>query len=304
MRTRLASGFALLLFVLLAAACSSPVSQDKDTTDTPATATQPEPPLATATPRSAPTASTLPSPTLTAEPSVTLTVASSASPDLLALEVVEWAQYPYANPADPQNTDTHLEILVRNPNEFPVRINRDGVELRLLNAAGETVYTNPNPFFYIWEGSWIQGSETTSISACVCFATDGVPKQDWDSLELVVPLQPETDVAYTHDVDVTLGEFFSLSEAHLGGDELGAEITLTNTSGQALKSFQVRVIARDAGGKYVGVAVYGGFNNVDDYRNELNFDPGMSGGGVVVSEIDYVDVPLVYEVFAIGILAK
>ncbi len=75
---------------------------------------------------------------------------------------MEWAEYPYANLADPQNTDTRVEILVRNPNEFPVRVNTDEVELRLLNAAGEIVYTNPNPTFYIWEGSWILEGETVA----------------------------------------------------------------------------------------------------------------------------------------------
>jgi len=101
--------------------------------------------------------------------------------------------------------------------------------------------------------------------------------------------------------DVTLGEFFSLQEAHLGGDMLGAEINLVNTSDQILKSFEVRVIARDAGGRYVGVAIYGSFADRD---NSGDVEPGASGGGIVVSEIDYVDGPLVYEVTAIGIPAK
>ncbi len=60
---------------------------------------------------------------------------------------MEWAVYPYANLADPQNTDTRVEILVRNPNEFPVRVNLDEVELRLLNAAGEIVYVEPKSDF-------------------------------------------------------------------------------------------------------------------------------------------------------------
>lgn len=216
------------------------------------------------------------------------------------LEIIEWAEYPYANLANPDNTDTHVEILVYNPNEFPVRVDTNGVELRLLNTTGEIVYTNPNPVLYIWEGSWILGGETVPISACVCFETDDVERQAWESLELVAPLESATDITYTHDVDVNIGEFFSLSEAHLGGDQLGAEITLANTSGQVLKSFGVRVTARDASGKYVGVAIYGSF--VPDFSNsEAIIEPGASGSGIVVSEIDYVDVPLVYDVTAIGI---
>jgi len=275
----------LLLAVVAITACSAPEPIAS------------EPIAETSTPAAVPTATLAPSATATLEPSLTPT------PALLQLEIVEWAVYPYANLADPQNTDTRVEILVRNPNEFPVRVNRDEEELRLLNAAGEIVYTNANPTFYIWEGSWILGGETAAMSACVCFETDGVEKQEWEALELVAPLEPATGIAYTTDVDVTVGEFFSLAEAHLGGDGLGAEITLVNTSGQILRSFGVRVIARDASGKYVGVAIYGSF--VPDFSNpEAIIEPGASGSGIVVSDIDYVDGPLSYEVTAIGILAE
>jgi hypothetical protein len=286
------------LIVLAAAACSAPGSTATETqgeTATPAVlATDTQTPSPTAT--SEPTLE--PSPTATPEPS------STATPAIHPLEIEEWAVYPYANLADPQNTDTRVEILVRNPNEFPVRVSLDEVELRLLNAAGEIVYTNPNPTFIIWEGSWIREGETVPISACVCFETDGVAKQEWDSLELVAPLTPASEIAYTSDVEVSIGEFFSLAEAHLGGNELGTEITLVNTSGQVLNSFEVRVIARDASGKYVGVAIYGSFADRDNSGNYVKIEPGASGGGIVVTEIEYVEGPLDYEVTAIGILAE
>ena len=288
--------FALLLIILAVAACSTPGSVAIETPSPLATDTQT--PFPTASPEPSPTATLEPSPTATLEPSLT------ATPAVQLLEIVEWAVYPYANLADPQNTDTRVEILVRNPNEFPVRINRDGVELRLLNAAGETVYTNENPTFYIWEGSWILGGEIVPISACACFDTSGVAKQAWENLELVVPLAAAQGIAYTSDVEVSLGEFFSLEEAHLGGDQLGAEIELLNTSGQVLKSFEVRVIARDASGKYVGVAIHGEFADTDNSGEYVKIEPGASGGGIVVSEIDYVDEPLSYEVTAIGIPAE
>jgi hypothetical protein len=236
-------------------------------------------------------------------PSATPSPEASPTPKrtVLDLEVVEWAVYPYANLADPQNTDTRLEILVRNPNEFPVQVNVDEVELRLLTAAGEVAYTNANPKFYIWEGSWIREGETVPVSACICFQTDGVEKQEWKSLELVGPLEAATSIAYTTDVEVNVGEFFSLQEAHLGGDVLGAEINLVNTSDQILESFEVRVIARDASGKYVGVATFGSFV---EQSVPGDIVPGASTGGIVVSQIDYVDGPLVYEATAIGIPAK
>jgi len=106
---------------------------------------------------------------------------------------MEWAVYPYANLADPQNTDKRIEILVRNPNGFPVRVNMDEVELRLLNAAEEIVYTNNSPTFYIWEGSWILGGETAAMSACACFDTNNLEKQAWESLELVAPSKQQRE---------------------------------------------------------------------------------------------------------------
>jgi hypothetical protein len=266
-----------------------------ETTSPTASATGTQAPSLTPTPEPSSTATPVPSSTATPEPSLTATLA------ILQLEIVEWAEYPYANLADPQNTDTHVEILIRNPNAFPVQVNLEGVELRLLNPAGGIVYTNPNPTFYIWEGSWILGGETAAISACVCFDTDGVAKQAWEALELAAPLKAAVGIAYTTGVDVSIAEFFSLEEAHLGGDQLGTEITLVNTSDQVLQSFEVRVIARNANGKYVGVAIYGSFGNRDNSGNYVNIEPGASTSGIVVSLVDYVDEPLVYEVTAIGI---
>jgi hypothetical protein len=225
-------------------------------------------------------------------------------PALLDLEIVEWSEFPYANLADPSNTDTHVEVLIRNPNDVPVRIDQNSVELRFLNSAGEVVYSNPNPFLYIWEGSWMLPGETAALSACVCFWTSGIQKQDWASLELTTPLEIATGLAYTLDVEVTLGEFFSLAEAHLGGDGLGAEITLTNTSDQVLESIPLRVLARDASGRYVGIVTFG--NAVASFTENISIQPGDTADGVVVSDIDYIDLnmPLTYEVAAIGILAK
>ncbi len=249
-------------------------------------------PMATAAMELQPTATASPEPSPTPTPAV------------LDLEVLEWAEYPYANLVDPGNADTRLEILVRNPNDFPVRVDGAHTELRLLNEAGEVVYTNPNPTLYIWEGSWIQGGETASISACLCFDTDGVARQPWESFEVLAPLEVAMGLAYTTDVDVNIGEFFSLEEAHLGGEQLGAEISLVNTSAQTLSSFEVRVIARDVNGQYVGVAIHGSFADRDSAGNSVRIEPGASGGGIVVSEIDYVDEPLRYEIAAIGILAQ
>jgi hypothetical protein len=275
----------LLVLSLAVPACSAPKQLASESS------------AETSAPTVVPTTTPASSTTVTVEPSTTPT------PTVLDLEIVEWNEYPYTDLADPQNTDTRVEILVRNPNEFPVKVNRDAEELRFLNAAGEVVYTNPNPTFYFYEGSWILGGETSAMSACVCFMTSGLEKQEWESLELVTPLEPATEFAYTTDVDVTIGEWFNLSEAHLGGDQLATEITMVNASTQVLKSFAVRVIARDASGKYVGVAIYGSFD-ADSANPGADIEPGASGGGLIVTLINYFEGPLNYEVMAIGIPAE
>lgn len=273
-----------LIVIPIASACSSPAAT--------ATATP------SRTPAVSPTETTAPAATATPEPLLTPTQA------VLDLEIVEWSEWPYANPADPSNTDTHVEVLIRNPNDFPVRVNNDEDELRFINAAGEVVFTNPSSFFYIWQGEWMLPGETAALSACVCFWTSGMEKQDWESLELVAPLEIATNIAYTPDVEVTLGEIINLAEAHLGGSGLGIETTLTNTSDQVLESIPHRVLARDAGGRYVGVAFAG--NAVVSFTENIGIQPGDTTSGINVIEIDYIDmnVPLSYEVAAIGILAQ
>jgi hypothetical protein len=274
-----------IVVILIASACGFP------------TPTATRAPLAS--PAESPTETTAPTTTPTATPEPLLT----PTPAVLDLEIVEWSEWPYASPADPSNTDTRVEVLIRNPNDFPVRVNRDRDELRFINAAGQVVFTNPSSFFYIWQGDWMLPGETAALSACVCFWTSGMEKQDWESLELVAPLEIATDIAYTPDVEVTLGEVINLAEAHLGGSGLGMETILTNTSDQVLESIPHRVLARDAGGRYVGVAFAG--NAVASFTENIGIQPGATATGINVIEIDYVDtnVPLRYEVAAIGIPA-
>ena len=276
----------IVLFIIvipIAFACSSPVST---VTNTPAVN-----PTETTVPTTAPT------PTETATPAPSLT----PTPVVLGLEIIEWSEWPYANPADPSNTDTHVEVLIRNPNDFPVRLNNNENELRFINAAGEVVFTNPSPFFYIWQCQWMLPGETAALSACVCFWTSNVEKQDWESLELVAPLEIATDIVYTLDVEVKLGAIINIAEAHLGGDGLALETTLTNTSDQVLESIPMRVLARDASGRYIGVAFAG--NAVASFTENTGIQPGDTATGLNVIEIDYIDmnVPLNYEVAAIGI---
>lgn len=265
----------LLLSSLVLSACSSPA------------------PANTSSP---PTESTVPTETATPEPSAIPTVA------LLDLEIVEWFEHVIPNLADPSITDTNVEILVHNPNDFPVYVNTNEMEFRLLNAAGVIVYTNGAAYFSLWEGSWMLAGDSTGFQICACFQSSGLETQEWESIELVAPLQPATDVAYTTDIEATLGEPFSLAEAHLGGSGTGIPITMTNTSDQPLESIPMRVIARDASGRYIGMAGFG--NSMVSFTENISIQPGDSLQGVLDSEIDYFDGPLTYEVVAIGIITQ
>ncbi|MEX2030532.1 MAG: hypothetical protein WD906_06140 [Anaerolineales bacterium] len=237
------------------------------------------------------TETAVPTQTAPPEPSITPT------PAILDLAIVEWSEWPYANLADPSNTDTHVEALIRNPNDFPVRIDQNAVELRFVNSEGEVVFSNENPFLYIWEGSWMLPGETAALSVCVCFWSSGLPRQNWESLELTAPLQVAEGLAYTLEVEVTIGEFSSL----FGGGDQAAEMTLTNTSDAVLESIPMRVLARDAGGRYVGVVTFG--DAVVSFLENISIQPGATGHGIVVSDIDYYTGPLTTEVSALGILA-
>lgn len=283
------------LFVLIGSACSLPSSIGLQTqpvvpSETPGPA-ETRDPTQTAAPSQTPESTEAPP----LEPSATPAAA------LLGLEILEWSEFPYTTLADPTIKDTHVEVLIRNPNDVPVRVLSDGAELRFLDSSGAVVYANAISLLYFWEGSWMLPGGIGALSVCVCFQTDGIERKDWQSLELVAPLEVATDLAYTLDVEVTLGEFFSLAEAHLAGSGLGAEITLANRSEHVLESIPHFVFARDTSGRYIGIAAFG--NAVVSFTEDINIQPGDTASGIVASDIDYFDEPMTYEVRAIGIIA-
>jgi len=252
-------------------------------------ATGTPPPAATETPASTPTATASPEPSLT------------PTPVLLDLEIVEWYEHAIHNLVDPSSTVTNVEVLIHNPNDFPVSIDWDNAELRFVNSAGEVVYTNPNPFFYIWEGEWMTPNQTAALQACMCFQSQGLERPEWESLELIAPLEI-TNPAYTLDVEVT-AEFVLLEEVLHGYSGPAVATTLTNTSGQVLKSISTLVFARDASGRYVGMATFG--NAVVSFTEDIGIQPGDTASGFEVSQIDYLgNERLTYEVAAIGIPAQ
>lgn len=64
----------------------------------------------------------------------------------------------------------------------------------------------------------------------------------------------------------------------------------------------MRVLARDANSRYVGVVTFG--NAVASFTENISIQPGDSANGIVVSDIDYFNEPMTYEVAAIGIPAE
>jgi hypothetical protein len=222
----------------------------------------------------------------------------------LDLEILEWYEHPIANLVDPTSKVTNVEVLIHNPNDFHVSIDWDTAELRFLNSAGEVVYTNPSPFFYIWEGEWMTPNQTAALQACFCFEELGVERPDWEALELVAPLEMIEPPAYTTDVEFT-AEFLLLEEALHGYSGPGVATTLTNTSDQVLESIATLVFAYDASGQYVGMASFG--NAVVDFRqgNNIGIQPGDTTSGFLDSDVNYLgNERLTYEVQAIGIPAR
>jgi hypothetical protein len=215
----------------------------------------------------------------------------------LDLEIVEWYEHAIPNLADPSITDTEVEVLIHNPNDFPVRVNTDEDELRFLNAEGHVVYTN-DPTVMAFEGEWITPGQNAAYSACVCFQTQGLEKQEWVTLELVAPIEVANGVAYTTDVEVT-AEFVNHEDS---GPGMAA--TLSNTSDQVLESIPMLVFARDASGRYVGMALFGDVD-VSFFNEDIGIQPGDTASGFGGSHINYLDNErLTYEVQAIGIIAR
>jgi hypothetical protein len=123
-------------------------------------------------------------------------------------------------------------------------------------------------------------------------------KQEWVTLELVAPIEVANGVAYTTDVEVT-AEFVNHEDS---GPGMAA--TLSNTSDQVLESIPMLVFARDASGRYVGMALFGDVD-VSFFNEDIGIQPGDTASGFGGSHINYLDNErLTYEVQAIGIIAR
>ncbi len=274
-------GFLILVGLVALAACAAP----------PETAIEPSIPA---------------EPESTATPADTATPEASPTPALLDLEILEVFEHSIPNLSDPSSGVTNVEVLIRNPNDFHVSITGDA-EVRFLNSAGDVVYTNPNPSFFIWQGEWMTPGQTGAIQVCMCLESEGSERPEWESLELIAPLEEITKPAYTTDVEV-IAEFVLLEEVLHGYSGPAVDVTLTNTSDQVLEGIAKLVFAYNASGQYVGMASYG--TAVVTFREDIEtqqrgIQPGDTAHGFEDSEIDYLgNERLTYEVQAIGIIQQ
>jgi len=274
----------MVLFLLSLPACSAPASSPSAPVSETAVA------MAVATETQAPTATAVPEPSLT----------PTSAP--LQLEVVEWSTHTDV-PGYPI-----VEILLRNPNGFPVRVNNDdSTEASVMNLAGETLATTSDVNYWVWSdvddfaGGFILPGETVPVTVTFYPTNEGEEIPDWESIRLDADPDEVVPVPFTRDVEVSLGEFRSTLEF-----DDGATLTLTNASGQPLRALLYRATARGQDGAFVGLA--GGAIAIvafrDDAGNPLPLEPGATIELIFLPNWNR-DVPqsLAYEIEAIGLLA-
>ena len=266
----------LFLFVLVVTACSAPE----------AIAT--EPGAETSTPAAVATETQAPSATAIPEPSLTPT------PAILQLEVVEWARW------EDVPGYTNVEVLLRNPNDFPVRVKKTDVSV--INGAGEIVLTTEDVEYYLWaDEGWglILPGETVPATIHVYPANTGDVVPEWKTFRLDFDLEEATPIPYTLDLKVSLGKFGNSLDY-----DYGAPLDITNTSGQTLTRVLFLFTARDGNGTYLGVDNYVTFGKWDEAGNLISrMEPGQTSHTIFVPILDRVPLTSIhYEITAIGLL--
>lgn len=270
--------FALVLFfsVLVLTACS-PQTATIQTSRPTAPSNTPAPPTAAAI----------------SEPSPT---ATDTSPQL---EVVEW--YRWSEPAafEGDIPNTYVEILIRNPYDFPVNVYEPAVQF--LNAGEVVMRTRDIDLYMYADAGWnmILPGETVPgriIAWPNRFVTE-IP--EWDTFTITADLEEATQIPYTTDLDISTGSFTY-------GDNgfFSAKGIVTNTSGQPLKTILLRVIARNASGGFVGSGLIGVIGDFVDGEYQ-SLDPGSAYEFTLSAFVDpsMSDV-LNFEVSGFGITAE
>lgn len=265
---------ALVPFILALVACSAP---------------QPTPP-ANPTATSAPAAETLSPAAPTESPSPALT----PTPEGLQLEILEWYQWSPPPAFEGDTPETYVEVLVRNPYDYPVKV--FDPKVRLLDRAGEIVQRSGDVFFNIAEDiGWgqILPGETVSVR----FYASATP--EWETFEFAIDLEEARPVAYTADLQIGMGNFIDG-----GNGSLYAQGTVSNTSDEDLRFIFVRAIVRDPAGRYVGMGITGVKGDFVDGRF-TDLEPGQSFDLTLPVYLDpaLANEPLRYEFSTIGLLA-
>ena len=272
------SATVLFLFILAVTACRAPGSIASGSG------------AGTSTPGVPATETLSPSATATPQPSLTPTAA------LLQLEVVEWAKWEdvpgYAN----------VEVLLRNPNNVPVKINR--TEASMVNSAGEIVLTTEDVEYYLWaDQGWglILPGETVPATIHAYPANTGEVVPEWKTFRLDFDLEEANPIPYSLDIKVSLGKFGTALDY-----DYGAPLDITNTSGQTLTRVLFLFTARDTNGTYLGVDNYVTFGKWDDAGNPISrMEPGQTSHTIFVPILDRVPLPSIhYKITAIGLLAQ
>lgn len=279
-----AIAFVILSFAV--AGCSSPASAPTQITTPPTQVAQ----------------AATPSTPATSEPSPT---ATEVTPQL---EVVEWYLWTELPEFEGDVPLTFIEVLVRNPYDYPVNVYEPAVQF--LNA-GEVVLRTRDIHLYLYaDAGWnmILPGETVPGQIIAWPNRFISEKPEWDSFTISADIEEATPIPYTTDLDITTGSFTYREDSlySVSVSTLYTNGTVTNTSGQPLKTILLRSIVRDASGHFVGSGLIGVIGDFFDGKYQ-NLEPGG------IFEIQYLPAyvnpalssePLQFEVTGFGIIAE
>jgi hypothetical protein len=216
------------------------------------------------------------------------------TPPPIALEVVEWSTWSEVPGY------TNIAVLLRNPNDFPVRVRRMEASVTSSDAVERKA---EGLRFDLWENEgWglILPGQSIPADMYVSPIHEGEAPPEWHAINLVTDLEQAIAPPYTLDLDVSVGEFRSSLEF-----DIGADVDITNTSGQTLKAVLLTMMARSANGVYLGVDTRTTVGSWDEAGNLMEIEPGQAIHFVHIPTLTRVPPESIhYEITAIGLLAQ
>lgn len=224
-----------LSFLILIAACSAPAPAATNTTIAPAPATEAPAASATTAPEASP-------------------AATETAPQL---EIVEWYVWTSVPEFEGNTPTTYIEVLVRNPYDYPVKVFEPSVQF--LNGGEIVMRTRDINLYLFADAGWnmILPGETVP-GQVIAWPNRFVAEQpEWDSFTISADIEEATPIAYTTELQINTGSFISRDDSPSGFRTYYTNGTVTNTSGQPLKTILLRSIVRDASGHFVGSGLIG-----------------------------------------------